>query len=674
VLPVDVDGGKTIAEFQAEFADVRYELVASKSHGKPKGSEPPCDRYHVAVYLDRMVTDIAEYTRLKDAFVSAHPYCDKGAKDVARFFYGNRLKSKQHEGKGKPLCVDAILAEAKAADSVMPAAPQGCTRTVRYVPPSVLHKGGRNAGLYEAACALLAKYDDKTLEARAAYNAIRCEPELPQGERDGIYSRAQAHHDQRKASGEWTPPYSGNAAYTLGISREAVQDGGEHAALFAQAKGAISRIDAPPRTEIHAADTVSAALDPSVVCVDGDWHVYNETQGKFERGTETVRLLIRDFACDGFLPAQAKHGGNDWSTVKNLCGARGINAVLTLMGDTLNAKHADFDKLPSMLNCAGIAVDLRTGESRPATPADRFTQSTNCRPEAGETPVFDGFFDWVTNKNKQLAAWIMRWCGYSMTGEMSEQVFVDMFGETGGNGKGVLCRTIAAIMGDYAGTIPQALLLKGEAGRYDSAALYGKRLVFGNDIGRGTLNVDFIKALTGGDKIDIERKFSQGFAYKPRAKLVYSTNHELHLTETGGAIKRRLRCIPFTAKLEKIDKTLEPRMLAEAPGILYRFIQEAKAWYAEGFPLCEVITKASADYIERENIALDFVSERCERVDGARTLAKELYTAFKTYRNDPRCEKDRAFYAALKDLGFSMKKGHGNTRVFEGLAIKAVTG
>ncbi|WP_202966342.1 hypothetical protein, partial [Treponema endosymbiont of Eucomonympha sp.] len=188
------------------------------------------------------------------------------------------------------------------------------------------------------------------------------------------------------------------------------------------------------------------------MCIDGDWHVYNETQGKFERGTETVRLLIRDFARDGFLPA-LKNGGNDWSTVRNLCTARGINAVLTLLGDTLYAKHAEFDKLPYMLNCAGIAVDLRTGKSRPATPADRFSQSTNCRPEAGETPVFDSFFDWVTNKNKQLAAWIMRWCGYSMTGEMSEQVFVDMFGETGGNGKGALCRTIAAIMGDYAGRL-----------------------------------------------------------------------------------------------------------------------------------------------------------------------------------------------------------------------------
>ncbi|WP_202966424.1 hypothetical protein, partial [Treponema endosymbiont of Eucomonympha sp.] len=123
VLPVDVDGGKPIAEFQAEFAGVRYELVTSKSHGKPKGGEPPCDRFHAVFYLDRMVTGIDEYTRLKDAFLRAHPYCDKGAKDGARFFYGNRLKSKQHiEGKGEPLCVDAILA--KAADSIMPAAPQ----------------------------------------------------------------------------------------------------------------------------------------------------------------------------------------------------------------------------------------------------------------------------------------------------------------------------------------------------------------------------------------------------------------------------------------------------------------------------------------------------------------------------------------------------------------------
>ncbi len=94
VLPVDVDRGKTIAEFQAEFASTRYELVTSKSHGKPKGGEPPCDRFHAVLYLDRMVTDIAEYTRLKDAFVSAHPYCDKGAKDGARFFYGHQEAGK----------------------------------------------------------------------------------------------------------------------------------------------------------------------------------------------------------------------------------------------------------------------------------------------------------------------------------------------------------------------------------------------------------------------------------------------------------------------------------------------------------------------------------------------------------------------------------------------------
>ncbi|WP_187150975.1 hypothetical protein, partial [Treponema endosymbiont of Eucomonympha sp.] len=120
-----------------------------------------------------------------------------------------------------------------------PAAPQDDTRTVPYAKPSVLYEGERNAGLYIAACALLAKYDN-TPEARAAYDAIRCEPELPHGERDGIYSRAKKHHYERKASGKWKPSASGNAEYTLGISREAVQDGGEHAALFAQAESVLN--------------------------------------------------------------------------------------------------------------------------------------------------------------------------------------------------------------------------------------------------------------------------------------------------------------------------------------------------------------------------------------------------------------------------------------------------
>jgi hypothetical protein len=135
-----VDGGKTLAEFQAKFAGVRYELVTSKSHDLPKGGEPPCDRFHAVFYLDRMVTNIDENTRLKDAFAHAHPYCDAGAKDAVRFFYGHRSKSKQRiAGEDEPLCVDALLAE--AADSVIPAAPQDYAHTWRHEPPSVLHKG-----------------------------------------------------------------------------------------------------------------------------------------------------------------------------------------------------------------------------------------------------------------------------------------------------------------------------------------------------------------------------------------------------------------------------------------------------------------------------------------------------------------------------------------------------
>jgi hypothetical protein len=65
----------------------------------------------------------------------------------------------------------------------------------------VLHKGGRNTRLQKAAASLLTKHDD-TPEARVAYDAVRYEPELPQGERNGVYSRAQAHHARRKASGE----------------------------------------------------------------------------------------------------------------------------------------------------------------------------------------------------------------------------------------------------------------------------------------------------------------------------------------------------------------------------------------------------------------------------------------------------------------------------------------
>ncbi len=521
--------------------------------------------------------------------------------------------------------------------------PQGYTRTARYEPPSVLPEGERNAGLYEAACALLAKHDD-TPEARVAYDAVRCEPELPQGARHGIYSRAQKHHAERKASGEWKPSASGNAAYTLGISREAVQDGGEHAALFAQAESVLH---------------------------DGNgWLVYNESRGLFERDQHTPYLLAGFVAMSWLLSCTSgRTPQQTFNFVKFLDGNKGRRAALASLSHEqgIVCEPAEFDRLPHMQNCAGIAVDLRTGECRAATPADRFMQSTNCKPEAGATPETDKFLAWCTGGDAELTAYLWRLLGYCLTGETKEQCFWNCYGN-GGNGKGTLLRLIRKAMGDYAGAVPEALILSSRDNRFDRACLVGLRLAIGEDVGSGSLDLPFIKALTGGDEVKIEAKHKNAFMYRPPTTLIYSSNTQLRLNETGKAVDRRVRCVPFNAHVETPDYGLEARLAAEAPQVLYRLIQAAKAWYQADaanlprFPPCSAVDRASREYTESQNIALEFVNERCEVADGERVSGKELYAAFVQRSRDGGVMKPigkQAFFKALQDAGFEKYRTNG---------------
>jgi phage/plasmid-associated DNA primase len=96
-------------------------------------------------------------------------------------------------------------------------------------------------------------------------------------------------------------------------------------------------------------------------------------------------------------------------------------------------------------------------------------------------------------------------------------------------------------MGDYAGAVPDTLILKSRDSRFDGECLVGLRLAIGEDIGSGSLDLPFIKALTGGDEVKIEAKHKSAFMYRPVAKLIYSSNTPLRLNETGKAVDRRVR-------------------------------------------------------------------------------------------------------------------------------------
>ena len=102
-----------------------------------------------------------------------------------------------------------------------------------------------------------------------------------------------------------------------------------------------------------------------------------------------------------------------------------------------------FDRDPYLFNAANLTIDLRTGEAREFKREDYLTRisPTFYDPQA-KCPLFDTFMNAITLGRTELAGFIQRAAGYSMTGATKEQCIFLLHGP-GGNGKSTLAQTLS---------------------------------------------------------------------------------------------------------------------------------------------------------------------------------------------------------------------------------------
>src|SRR5262249_33714450 len=134
---------------------------------------------------------------------------------------------------------------------------------------------------------------------------------------------------------------------------------------------------------------------------------------------------------------------------KAIASAKTRAAVVSLASEDtrLVATIDQWDADPWLLKTPGGVVDLRTGAMREACRTDYMTKSTAVAP-GGKSPLWHEFLDRVTSGNQDLKSFLLRMCGYMLTGLTIEQSLFFLFG-LGSNGKGVFISTISGLMGDY---------------------------------------------------------------------------------------------------------------------------------------------------------------------------------------------------------------------------------
>lgn len=343
-----------------------------------------------------------------------------------------------------------------------------------------------------------------------------------------------------------------------------------------------------------------------------------------------------------------------------------------------------FDADPFLFNAANGCVDLGTGDLREHRRGDMLMKAS---PVVYRDDMFAkcerwlAFLDRIMGGNVEMIEALQRCVGYSLTGDVSEQVMFILYG-TGANGKSTFIETIKVLLGDYAASAQFSSFVAGRGDsesdkpRSDLARLVGARFVSASEGETGSrLSESWIKQMTGGDTVTVRRLHELPFEFKPQFKLWLSTNHKPEIKGTDLAIWRRIRLIPFevTIPVEEQDRTLAQRLRKELPGILAWAVQGCLDWQKHGLAMPEKVTAATEDYREEQDILGDWFSERAELDPDAEETAAELYRSYTNWVEEQGGGKPisrRAVGDRLRERGLMNRKAHGGRKRWIGIRLR----
>ena len=404
---------------------------------------------------------------------------------------------------------------------------------------------------------------------------------------------------------------------------------------------------------------------------DIGWFIWDGKRWRIDTKKEIERITAKVL--------RSLNKSEDESEMKwaRMCERRNVrmNSIKDLM-PLVPGERAEFDKHKYLLNVENGIVDLKTGKLQQHARELGLTKITNIAfDENAKCPEWMNFLDQIFQGDKELAEYMQRLIGYSLTGEISEQIMVFLIGG-GSNGKSTFINIIKDIMGDYGRQAKSdTFIKKKETGaNNDIARLVGSRFVSAIESEDGEqLSEAFVKQITGGEPVLARFLRQEFFEFIPEFKVFFTTNHKPVIKGVDEGIWRRIRLIPFNLQLpkEKRDKKLPEKLSLEMPGILNWAIEGCLKWQQSGLKDPAIVMKATGDYKEEMDILGPFMFECCFKREDVQIEAKELYEVYANwcFRNGEHQLKNRAFYRILETQGFKRERGNRNKYYIQGVTL-----
>ena len=344
------------------------------------------------------------------------------------------------------------------------------------------------------------------------------------------------------------------------------------------------------------------------------------------------------------------------------------SALLEMAKCRVVVHNSDLDQGRFLLNASNGTIDLKTGKVRNHSRSDLLTHDAAIQydPNA-DCPTWKRFLADVFGGDTDLIEFVRRAVGYSLTGDVREQVLLICHG-SGSNGKSVFLNILKKLLGRLALQAAPDLLMADRNRRHptEQADLYGRRAVVCQETEENRrLNEVLVKQLTGGDSVRARRMHEDFWEFEPTWKIWLSTNHRPEIRGTDHAIWRRVRLIPFNTTFHDPgkgdpvkDSRMEEKLTAELPGILAWAVQGCLAWQRDGLTIPDAVRAATDEYREQQDTLAAWLGECCIVKRTADAKAADLYASYSEWceANGERPEPQRRFGMRLTERGFQRQR------------------
>lgn len=287
-----------------------------------------------------------------------------------------------------------------------------------------------------------------------------------------------------------------------------------------------------------------------------------------------------------------------------------VNLARDLPGMRITSE--ELDAKPHLFNLQNGTYNFTSGEFQRHDPGDLLTKKANAwyDPSAAAPRWVSYLEQWQPDHGVQK--FLQSITGSGLIGVPVQNLFVNV--GAGRNGKGTFYKQIQLILGDYAGTAPEDMLVETKYKVHDEekARLRGCRFLLAPETSIGDrLDESGIKNMTGGDMIHARHLYGRPFDFMPTHTAFLHTNYEPHIRGTDPGIWNRVIKIPWNTyiKEDQRDMLIDQKLETERSGILNWLIAGCRDWLTHGLRKPPAITQATEGYRADQDMIGRFIDE-----------------------------------------------------------------